>query len=132
MLRMWLGEALANLAEVALELEERGRGPAGEVLRRFAVRCPAAAARALRADGRRQWRAGRRPRAMRAWRRSLDTARRLDQPYDEAQAHLELGRRLRPAETTPGGWGREEHLARARELLDTLGAPLPAVGGPRA
>jgi MoxR-like ATPase len=66
--------------------------------------------------------AGRRPRTIRAWRRSLEAARRLDLPYDEAMAHLELGRHLGPAETTPGGWGREEHLARSRELFGALGA----------
>jgi predicted ATPase/DNA-binding SARP family transcriptional activator len=126
MLRMWLGEALASVAEVALELEEHGHPPSAgagacEVLRGFAERCPVAAAKALRADGLRLWLAGRRPRAVRAWRRSLDTARRLDLPYDEAMAHLELGRHLRAPETTPGGWGRDEHLARSRELFEALG-----------
>jgi tetratricopeptide (TPR) repeat protein len=126
MLRMWLGEGLANVAEVALELDGRGHAPpagagACELLRRFAATCPVAAAKALRADGLRLWLAGRRPRAIRAWCRSLDTARRLDLPYDEAMAHLELGRHLRAPETTPGGWGRDEHLARARELFAALG-----------
>ena len=126
MLRMWLGEALAGVAEVALELDEHGHAPSAgagacEVLRGFSARCPVAAAKALRADGLRLWLAGRRPRAVRAWRRSLDTARRLDLPYDEALAHLELGRHLRAPETTPGGWGRDEHLARSRELLTALG-----------
>ncbi|HKP99713.1 MAG TPA: hypothetical protein VJ735_05230, partial [Actinomycetes bacterium] len=60
-------------------------------------------------------------RAVRAWHRSLDTARRLDLPYDEAMAHLELGRHLRPTQTTPGSWGRDEHLSRARELFCALG-----------
>jgi hypothetical protein len=126
MLRMWLGEALTLLAEVALALRERGHDPAVAteavgVLCGFAVTCPVAAARSLRVDGLRQWQAGRRPRAVRAWRRSLDAARRLDLPYDEAMAHLQLGRHLRPTEATPGGWGREEHLARSRELLTALG-----------
>jgi predicted ATPase len=126
MLRMWLGEGLANVAEVALELDGRGHAPpaaagACELLRRFAASCPVAAAKALRADSLRLWLAGRRPRAIRAWCRSLDTARRLDLPYDEAMAHLELGRHLRAPETTPGGWGRDEHLARARELFAALG-----------
>jgi len=61
------------------------------------------------------------PKAVRAWRRSLDTARRLDLPYDEAMAHLELGRHLRPTQTTPGDWGRDEHLSRSRELFCALG-----------
>jgi predicted ATPase/DNA-binding SARP family transcriptional activator len=126
MLRMWLGEALTMLAEVALALRARGHDPAVAtdavgVLRGFAAGCPVAEARSLRVDGLRQWQARRRPRAVRAWRRSLDAARRLDLPYDEAMAHLQLGRHLRPTEVTPGGWGREEHLARSRELLTALG-----------
>jgi hypothetical protein len=36
-------------------------------------------------------------------------------------AHLELGRRLGPGKVTAGGRGREEHLARARELFQALG-----------
>jgi hypothetical protein len=133
MLRMWLGEALTMLAEVAMALQARGHDPAvaagaDAVLRGFAARCPVVAARTLRVDGLRRWRAGRRGQAVRAWRRSLDGARRLDMPYDEAMAHLELGRHLRPTEVTPGGWGREEHLARSRELLAALGVEpaLPA------
>jgi hypothetical protein len=126
MLGMWLGEALTLLAEVALALRERGHDPAVaddacDRLRSFAAGCPVSAARALRAGGVQLWLAGRRPRAVRAWRHSLDTARRLDLPYDEAMAHLELGCHLRATETTPGGWGRDEHLARARELLSALG-----------
>jgi predicted ATPase/DNA-binding SARP family transcriptional activator len=126
MVRMWLGEALTLLAEVALALRERGHDPAVAAgacdrLRSFAAGCPVTAAKSLRAGGLQLWLAGRRPRAVRAWRRSLDTARRLDLPYDEAMAHLELGRHLRATETTPGGWGRDEHLARSRELFTALG-----------
>jgi predicted ATPase/DNA-binding SARP family transcriptional activator len=125
-LGMWLGEALTLLAEVALALRERGHDPAVAAgacdrLRSFTAGCPVTAARAQRAGGLQLWLAGRRPRALRAWRRSLDTARRLDLPYDEAMAHLELGRHLRASETTPGGWGRDEHLARSRELFGALG-----------
>ena len=126
MVRMWLGEAFTLLAEVALALRERGHDPAVAAgacdrLRSFTAGCPVTAARALRTGGLQLWLAGRRPRAVRAWRRSLDSARRLDLPYDEAMAHLELGRHLRATETTPGGWGRDEHLARSRELLSALG-----------
>ena len=120
--RMWLGEGLTVLAEVALALRERGHDPAVAAsacdrLRSFTAGCPVSAARALRAGGLQLWLAGRRPKAVRAWRRSLDTARRLDLPYDEAMAHLELGRHLRPTQTTPGDWGRDEHLSRSRELF---------------
>ena len=126
MVRMWLGEAFTLLAEVALDLRERGHDPAVAAgacdrLRSFTAGCPVSAARALRTGGLQLWLAGRRPKAVRAWRRSLDSARRLDLPYDEALAHLELGRHLRAPETTPGGWGRDEHLARARELFTALG-----------
>jgi len=124
--RMWLGEGLTVLAEVALALRERGHDPAVAAsacdrLRSFTAGCPVSAARALRAGGLQLWLAGRRPKAVRAWRRSLDTARRLDLPYDEAMAHLELGRHLPPTQTTPGDWGRDEHLSRSRELFGALG-----------
>jgi tetratricopeptide (TPR) repeat protein len=83
--RMWLGEGLTLLAEVALALRERGHDPAVAAsacdrLRSFTAGCPVSAARALRAAGLQLWLAGRRPKAVRAWRRSLDTARRLDLP----------------------------------------------------
>jgi tetratricopeptide (TPR) repeat protein len=126
MLRMWLGEALTAMAELTLELERRGgdraaTASAHERLRAFAARSPVAAARASRAAGVRLWLAGRRPRALRALRRSLDAARRFDLPYDEGMAHLELGRHLGTNQATPGEWGREEHLRRAAELFEALG-----------
>jgi hypothetical protein len=57
-----------------------------------------------------------RPRIARAlWRRSLTSARRLAMPYDEAQAHLELGR-------ATAGDLRRWHLAHAIALFARMGA----------
>ena len=54
--RVWLGEGLTVLAEVALALRERGHDPAVAAsacdrLRSFTAGCPVNAARALRAAG---------------------------------------------------------------------------------
>ena len=47
--------------------------------------------------------------------------RELEAALRRGQAHLELGRHLRPTQTTPGDWGRDEHLSRSRELFCALG-----------
>ena len=105
--RMWLGEALHPAG--------RGRpGPAGARPRPgrrrrapatgcapFTAGCTVITARALRAGGLQLSLAGRRPKAVRPGAAASTAARRLDLPYDEAMAHLELGRHLRAPETTP-------------------------------
>jgi hypothetical protein len=58
---------------------------------------------------------GRTRRARRCWLESLKRAQELGLPFDEALAHLELGR------TSPPGREREEHLRRADELFAQMG-----------
>lgn len=54
--------------------------------------------------------------AMRAWRQSIDAARRLSMPYDEARAATALARRLPPTSAE-----REQLEARSRALFEGLG-----------
>ena len=82
--------------------------------RRFAPARP----RALLFAGRSDWIGGSRQRALRAWQRSLVSARELGMPYDEALAHGELAARLGPQA------GRAEHAARAASLFEMLRTPL--------
>jgi len=63
------------------------------------------------------WLHGRKPKAVRAWRRSVAAGERLAMPYETGRAHLELGRHLDATDDA-----RSEHLARAREIFEHLGA----------
>ncbi len=59
---------------------------------------------------------GRPRRARRAWRKSLAAAEELKMPYEQARAHLELGRCL--PDTDPAG---SRHLEQGRQILRRLG-----------
>lgn len=116
----------ANPAEVYLSLWEAGYPQPGldrlarkacKVAHSFARVFPIGRPRALLWDGLHHWLAGKPARATRAWQASLAAAARLEMPYDEGLAHYELGRHLPDADP-----GREEHLARACEIFERLGA----------
>jgi tetratricopeptide (TPR) repeat protein len=116
----------ANPAEVYLALWEAGYPQpdldrlarrACKLTRSFARVLPIGRPRALLWDGLYAWLAGRPDRAHEAWQQSLAAAGRLEMPYDEGLAHYEIGRHL-PA----GDPARAEHLARARELFERVGA----------
>jgi class 3 adenylate cyclase len=83
----------------------------------YAKRFAPAAPRALLFQGRADWICGRRDSALAAWRRSLASAARLGQPFDEALAHAELAGRL------GAGDERCEHASRATELFERLRTP---------
>jgi hypothetical protein len=83
----------------------------------YARRFEPAHPRALLFTGRVDWIGGRRRRALRAWQRSLASARELGMPYDEALAHGELAARL---ESTAA---RREHATRAASLFESLRTP---------
>lgn len=70
-------------------------------------------------EGERLWRLGRHEKALSAFQRAREAAEELDMRHDLALAHAALGDHL-PA----GSAEREEHRARAAELLGELGAPL--------
>src|SRR5947208_361472 len=124
-------EGVAGAAEVYLTLWEStpagdgatGRGlrrrarQAGDALDRFARVFPIARPRADLCRGRFYRLAGRRPRAARAWCRSLQAAERLEMPFEEGLVHFEIGRHAEP-----GDAARPHHLDRARTLFARLGA----------
>lgn len=121
----------ASAAEVALAVAQAADQPntRRERLRlaqhacgqlRHATRiAPFSRARVLLLDGRYHWLAGHRQQAMRAWRQSLALAERYDLPYEQACAHLELGRHA------PGD-ERDAHVQRAGQIFGQLGATFEA------
>ena len=86
-------------------------------LGRYARTLPLGGPAACRCKGQALWLNGKRNRALRAWEKSLRLAARLQMPYDEALAHLELGQHL-PA----GHRQREAHLTRACDRFASIGA----------
>ncbi len=116
----------ANPAEVYLSLWEAGHPEPGldklarkacKLARSFARVFPIGRPRALLWDGLYAWLAGKPARAQEAWQESLAAARDLEMAYDEALAHYEIGRHA-----AAGDPARAEHLARAGEIFERLGA----------
>ena len=54
---------------------------------------------------------------MRAWKRGLAAAERMAMPHDQGRLHEEIGRHL-----PDGDPARREHLGRARDLFERIGA----------
>jgi hypothetical protein len=54
---------------------------------------------------------------MRLWRRAIETAARLDTPYERGRAHLEIART-----SPPGAVDRGYHLREAIDVFTRLGA----------
>jgi class 3 adenylate cyclase/tetratricopeptide (TPR) repeat protein len=116
----------ANPAEVFLALWEVGHPEpnldtmtrkACKLARGFARVFPIGRPRALLWGGLYEWLAGKPVRAHKAWLESLAVARSLEMAYDEALAHYEIGRH-----TDAGDPARQEHLSRAGEIFERLGA----------
>jgi hypothetical protein len=99
-------------------LDEPHRRPRGEAQRacrdalRRAKSYRAGLPEALLLQGRRQWFAGRRGAAKRAWQRGLALARQMGQRYDQARLHGELG----------GCLGEAIHQRLAERLFEETGA----------
>jgi predicted ATPase/DNA-binding SARP family transcriptional activator len=68
------------------------------------------------------WLAGKPVEAHRAWRKSYAAAERLSMPYEQGQAHYEIGRHLLPQQKTEEGLSRENHLQRACQIFANLEA----------
>lgn len=123
-------EGYAQCAEAMLTLWERGHGrgtPEGleierlarsacRMLGRFARVFPAARARARWCEARFQALRGRPRLSWLLCRQALKHAERLSEPFDQALAHLALGRGL-----TEGDPARSGHLRAALELMDRTG-----------
>ena len=84
-------------------------------LRRFARALPVGGPSACLHSAWAAWLSGKRAAALRTWHKALRVAGRLHMPYEQALAHLELGRRL-PADDP----ARDTHLARADEIFAAL------------
>ena len=129
----WMQQGTAATAEVLLTLFESRRAPSsampalrrdalsavGAVVR-FARRFPMGKPQSLLQRARMAWVEGRPRLAMRRWRRAVEAAARGGLPYEEACAHLEMGRRLKNDER-----GRLEHLEAAETRFRQLGCATP-------
>ena len=120
----------SELAEVQLALAALGEGRTelgpSELRRRASVACgrlgryarlfPMARPSSARVAGLVLWARGRPRRAVRAWRKSLAAAEKLDMPHDQGLAHLTLGVHAPPGETS------SSHLEAACRIFADLGA----------
>lgn len=114
-----------SIAEVFLSLWELGadesqtlRDAAGRACRslgRFALIFPLARPITLIYLGQEAWLRGRRRLAQRRWQRALSIARRMEMPYEQGYAHLQIGRHLTGVE-------RHTHLKAAAAIFARLGA----------
>ena len=118
----------ANIAKTFLSLWDSSRSDGDPALRKMAERACIALDRYARAfslgrpsallcRGKRQWFSGRRRGAMKAWRKGLNLAERLEMPYQQGQFHHELARHLPESDRR-----REVHAVRALELFTELGS----------
>ncbi|HVR29911.1 MAG TPA: serine/threonine-protein kinase [Thermoanaerobaculia bacterium] len=95
---------------------ERHRKTAAELVaafQRFARMIPLARPRVWLWRGTYAWRVGRRSAARRLWRRSIESARRIGLPIDEAKVHYWMGRSL-------AGEERARHLRIAIEHFERM------------
>jgi predicted ATPase/DNA-binding SARP family transcriptional activator len=134
-------EAHAGIPEVSLALLECGQPPGTDPaeprataaaglrrLRRYARRFPMARPRALACLAWSHRLQGRPAAAARAWARAIREADRLAMPWEQANAHRELGRHLRADERSPLGLTGAEHLDRARSTFEALGCRAEPAG----
>ena len=73
--------------------------------------------RHLLSQGLCDWLRGKRPKAEKAWRKSLAVAENLEMPFDQGLAHYEIGRHLDVSDSQ-----RRFHLGRASDLFMQCGA----------
>jgi tetratricopeptide (TPR) repeat protein len=133
--KCWWYELYATTAEAAIAVWQASRqGDIGDqptlraaaeqavrALRRYAKAFPIGRPRVLLCQGLLAWVDEQPTRARKAWRRSLAVAERLGMRYDEMLAHHLLGRHGDPSE-------RDEHVARARQLLAQVGIAREVAG----
>ena len=124
----WTQQGTAGAAEVLLTLLERCQEPeqrraladqaalACSAMRRFARRFPLGRGHALLWRGLLEWLTGHTRRALKTWRSAIAAAQALGLPYEQARAHLEIGRHL-----PLGDRERATHLDQAQMLFEQLG-----------
>jgi hypothetical protein len=111
--RSWLAESPGQVPEVA-----RAARRALRAYRAWARLNPVGKPRMLIFAGEIDWIEGRHERARDRWRRVLDLAAAMSLPWEEACAHLALGRTA-----SPGSTDRRRHLERARALFSRFETP---------
>jgi hypothetical protein len=110
-------EALSSGAQAEARALRAAARKACQALHRYAWHYPIGQPRAWLYQGWFERLSGHARRAQRHWRKSLVHAQRLAMPYEEGLAHYEIGRHLRSDDPA-----RQEHLARAAEILARVGA----------
>jgi hypothetical protein len=108
--------AISNPKSKIANLKSEAR-QACQVMHDFARIFPFGQPRAWLYQGLYHWLEGKSVKAHPAWRKSLAAAERLAMPYEQGQAHYEIGRHL-PLDAPT----RQEHLARACEIFARLEA----------
>ena len=114
-LALW--EASSNRPVAERKTLEKSARQACKALHKFARVFPIGRTRAWLWKGLYFWLAGKGSKAMGAWQKGLAAARKLEMPYDEGLLHYEIGRHLDAPDPA-----RKEHLARACEIFERLGA----------
>jgi class 3 adenylate cyclase/tetratricopeptide (TPR) repeat protein len=118
-------EAFDGIAEIYLEAWQqtpdsaelrRNARLACAKLRWYAKVFPIGRSRSLCCQGNLCWMTGRKSRARRLWRASLDEAKRFALPLETALAHYEIGRH-----EPDGSVERQSHLQQAIDRLESLG-----------
>jgi hypothetical protein len=88
-------------------------------MRAFARVFPIGRPRLLLLEGLAAWITGSRGKAQSAWAESLEQGQALGMQYEVGRTHLEIGRRLDPADPA-----RQEHLEKAAGVFMETGAEL--------
>jgi predicted ATPase/class 3 adenylate cyclase/tetratricopeptide (TPR) repeat protein len=91
-------------------------------LQDFAKIFPIAKSQALHYKGLYDWLAGYPEKAFQAWDMSLVEAEKLGLLLQQGLVHYEIGRHLLGGKKTENGWGFQDHLQKAIEIFEQLGA----------
>ena len=125
-------EGYAGAAEVCLMLWENGYLQAGEGakaagravknMRSFGRLFPIGQPRSWLYQGLYHWLDRKPTKAHKAWQKSLEHAKKLSMPYEQALAHFEMGRHLSERMTPANDDERQAHLIQARDIFTELNA----------
>ncbi len=87
------------------------------MLGNFARTFPIGKARNLLCKGLLDWQSGHTEAASKKWQQSLDMATKIGMPFEQGQAHFEIGRHLKADDPA-----RKQHLSEAAAIFARLGA----------
>jgi len=125
-------EGYTGAAEVCLKLWENGYLQADEGsktasravknMRSFARLFPIGQPRSWLYQGLYHWLDRKPAKAQKAWQKSLEHAKKLSMPYDQALAHFEIGRHITGQPARANDNKRQAHLTQARDIFSELNA----------